>query len=90
MTLDQIGEILGEIRADIKVMKRDLTEDYKQLHGNGQPGLISKHQDLELRVDRLERSLHDIKESKKSRVTLIVGLIGHAIAIGAAIIAYLK
>ena len=33
-----------------------LDNDYRTLHGNGQPGLLSKHTDLEKRVSALEQS----------------------------------
>lgn len=47
---DAIGEVkkkLGEI--DVK-----LDADYHVLHGNGKPGLVSEHSDLEKRVHKLE------------------------------------
>lgn len=49
MEEDRIVELLMEIRGDIQVIKRDLGEDYKVLHGNGHDGLIT-------RVERLERA----------------------------------
>ena len=49
MEEDRIVELLMDIRGDIKVIKRDLGEDYKVLHGNGREGLIG-------RVEKLERA----------------------------------
>ena len=35
-------ERLTELRGDVKTIKSNLAEGYKILHGNGQPGLISR------------------------------------------------
>ena len=35
-------ERLTELRGDVKTIKSNLASDYKILHGNGQPGLISR------------------------------------------------
>lgn len=90
MTLDEISQILIEIRADVKVMKHELGEYYKLLHGNGQPGLLEKHNELVRRVDKIETSFESMKDTKKSHVTIILAIVGHVIAIGTAIIAFLK
>ena len=37
---ESLTEILSEIRADIRIIKHDLAEDYKLLHGNGKGGVI--------------------------------------------------
>ena len=47
---ESLAEILSEIRADIRIIKHDLAEDYKLLHGNGKPGLISDLNLLSTRV----------------------------------------
>ena len=90
MTLDEISQILVEIRADVKVMKHDLGADYKLLHGNGQPGLLEKHNEVVRRVDKIETSIESMKDVKKSHVTIILAIVGHVIAIGAATVAFLK
>ena len=38
----EVLERLTELRGDVKTIKANLAEDYKILHGNGQPGLISR------------------------------------------------
>ena len=38
----EVIERLTELRGDVKTIKSNLAEDYKVLHGNGQPGLISR------------------------------------------------
>jgi hypothetical protein len=38
----EVIERLTELRGDVKTIKSNLAEDYKILHGNGQPGLISR------------------------------------------------
>ena len=38
---------LTAIQAEISGLKSKLAEDYKHLHGNGQPGLIGRVQTLE-------------------------------------------
>lgn len=47
MELDKIYELLMQISGDVKVIKRDLGEDYKVLHGNGHAGLIARVEALE-------------------------------------------
>lgn len=90
MTLDEISQILVEIRADVKVLKHDWGDDHKLLHGNGQPGLLEKHNELVRRVDKIDTSVESMKDAKKSHVTIILAIVGHVIAIGTAIIAFLK
>jgi hypothetical protein len=38
----EVIERLTELRGDVKTIKSNLAEAYKILHGNGQPGLISR------------------------------------------------
>jgi hypothetical protein len=38
----EVIERLTELRGDVKTIKLNLAEDYKILHGNGNPGLISR------------------------------------------------
>jgi len=45
----QIWQKLGEI--DIK-----LNADYRALHGNGSPGLVEKHNELEKRVQSIDQA----------------------------------
>lgn len=80
MTLEDIGDILNEIRSDLKVMRHDLDADYRAIHGNGKPGLIEDVHQLQLRVGRLE-----------TRHSVAREIIGHLITLAAALLAvYLK
>ncbi len=38
----EVIERLAELRQDVKSIKVNLAEDYKILHGNGHPGLVSR------------------------------------------------
>lgn len=38
----EVIERLTELRGDVKAIKSNLAENYKVLHGNGQPGLVSR------------------------------------------------
>ena len=38
----EVIERLSELRGDVKTIKSNLAENHKVLHGNGQPGLISR------------------------------------------------
>ena len=76
MTLEEIGDIVNEIRADIKVMQHDLSADYKAIHGNGKPGLIEDVHQLQVKVEKLE-----------TRHSLTREIIGHLITLLAALLA---
>lgn len=41
---------LSRIEADIQTMKLRLDNDFRSLYGNGHPGLIDRHADLERRL----------------------------------------
>lgn len=41
---------LARIEADIQTMKLRLDNDFRSLYGNGHPGLIDRHADLEKRL----------------------------------------
>lgn len=43
----EVIERLAKIESDLKFIHTDLKEDYKILHGNGQPGLIDRMTVLE-------------------------------------------
>ncbi len=47
MTDEERDRLLIEIRSDIKYIHAALERDYKHIHGNGQPGLLSRVQHLE-------------------------------------------
>ena len=90
MDSDKIADILSEIRADIRVIKHDLAEDYKLLHGNGKPGLVADISALETRVIRLEDSTNSIINDKNRSSKLIIAIIGHIVSIGIAIMSWTR
>lgn len=47
---EKILNLLMEISGDIKVIKRDLGEDYKLLHGNGKAGLVERVTEIETQM----------------------------------------
>lgn len=68
MTNDERDELLIRIDERLKDIREDLKHDYKILHGNGQPGLISKVQALE-----------DQHKSESKHLGIIAGIIAWAI-----------
>ena len=61
MLIDLSKRIEG-VAADVKVIRRDLQEDYKALHGNGQKGLIERVAALENRMDASHGAWQIVKE----------------------------
>lgn len=43
-------ELLRQIYADIQVIKNNLENDYKAIHGNGKPGLLSDMEDAKREI----------------------------------------
>lgn len=60
MTLDDLQKQLTEHEADVidrlGRIETKLDSDFRALYGNGQPGLITKHVQLEQRVSALEQA----------------------------------
>jgi len=75
----EVIERLTRIEENIKQVRDDLQEDYKILHGNGQPGLVQ-------RVTVLETN----QKAKENHVGIIAGIIGFIINAAIAIYAALK
>lgn len=48
------AELLRQIYADIQVIKSNLENDYKALHGNGKPGLLADMEDAKRKICLLE------------------------------------
>lgn len=67
-------ELLLEIHEMLGEMKVKLDADYRVLHGNGQKGLIEKHNDLVRRVDMLEQH-HRADDKNKSALVTWIGLL---------------
>ena len=51
---DSLKDSISELEKSVVELKDHLDADYSALHGNGKPGLIADHQDLEKRVHTLE------------------------------------
>ena len=47
MTNEELGRQLGRIEARLESIDNALKNDYRHLHGNGQPGLLTRVQQLE-------------------------------------------
>ena len=68
MTDAERDELLIRMDERMKSIYEKLDSDYKHLHGNGQPGLLSRVQKLE-----------DWKDAKQKHVGAIVGAIGFVV-----------
>lgn len=55
---DALKDSISEIEKNVVALKDHLDADYSALHGNGKPGLLAEHQDLENRVHALEIKLN--------------------------------
>ena len=75
----EVLERLTRIEENIKSVRNDLKEDYKILHGNGQPGLVH-------RVTVLETN----QKAKENHFGIVAGIIGFIINAAIAIYAALK
>lgn len=78
---DELKNAISELEKNVVQLRGHLDADYSALHGNGKPGLLTEHQDLEKRVSALE-----IKISTQSgiagKITIAVAwLITTAIAV---------
>jgi len=55
--MNKINSTLGKIEGKISSIEDKLENDYHELHGNGQPGLIHKVNELQTKVSNLETEL---------------------------------
>lgn len=51
---DELKSAVSELEKNVVSLKDHLDADYSALHGNGKPGLLAEHSDLEKRVHTLE------------------------------------
>ncbi len=72
-------ERLSRIEENINKLKGDLKEDYKILHGNGQPGLIHRITVLEIN-----------QKAKENHYGMFAGIIGFIVNAALALYAALK
>lgn len=56
MTDNERDNYIIKIAQDVEVIKHDLANDFRELHGNGKPGLIEKVQVLETQMQLLKQS----------------------------------
>lgn len=75
----EVIDRLARIEENIEGLQGKLTNDYKVLHGNGQPGLVD-------RVTALETS----QKSKATHTGFFAGIIGFIVNAAIAIYAALK
>ena len=55
---DSLKDSISELEKSVIELKDHLDADYLALHGNGKPGLLAEHSDLEKRVHALEIKLN--------------------------------
>lgn len=51
---DELKDSISDLEKNVVELKDHLDADYAALHGNGKPGLLVDHQELEKRVHTLE------------------------------------
>ena len=56
MTENERDKLILQIASDVEVIKHDLANDFRELHGNGKPGLIEKVQNLETQIQLIKQS----------------------------------
>lgn len=56
MTDSERDNLIIKIASDVEVIKHDLANDFRELHGNGKPGLIEKVQNLETQFQLMRQS----------------------------------
>ena len=54
---DALKDSLSDLEKSVVELKDHLDADYSALHGNGKPGLLAEHSDLEKRVHTLEMKM---------------------------------
>lgn len=56
-TVDKINAKLNDIEKKLVSVETKLDNDFREIHGNGQPGLVQKFNDLQTKVSNLETEL---------------------------------
>lgn len=84
MTDTQRDALLVRMSQDVAEIKVKLEVDYRALHGNGHPGLIQNHSDLDKRVQTLEDQHKSESKHHGAIAVVIAFIINAAIAIYAA------
>ena len=83
---DDLKNALSTLEKTVVTLKDHLDADYSALHGNGKPGLLAEHQDLEKRVHTLE--LKD--ESNRGFTAWILNFIAWVVTTVVAVYAAIK
>ena len=81
MTNDKLEELMLEIKDDlgkinVKLGKIDtkLDADYHEIHGNGKPGILTKLEDINTRVTKLEE-----KNKHTGTLWIVLGFLANAL-----------
>ena len=84
MTLDDLKKQLSELQSDMADrlgrIETKLDSDFRALYGNGQPGLVTKHIQLEQRVSALEQTARTQSGIAGKIVIAVAWLVTTAIA----------
>jgi len=62
MTENERDNLILKIASDVEVIKHDLAQDFRILHGNGKPGLIEEVQELKTQVQLIKQSQSSWKQ----------------------------
>ena len=82
---DDLKNALSTLEKTVVTLKDHLDADYSALHGNGKPGLLAEHQDLEKRVHTLELKAESNRDFTAWILNFIAWLVTTAVAVYAAI-----
>lgn len=77
---DALKDSISELEKSVVEIKDHLDADYSALHGNGKPGLLVEHQNLEKRVHTLEIKLNTQSGIAGKIVIALAWLVTTAIA----------
>lgn len=86
MTNEQRDKLLIQISCDITEIKTKQNADYKLLHGNGTPGLVTKCEGFDKRITKIE---DDHKKDAK-HYGIIAGVVAFIVNAGIALYAIFK
>jgi len=76
----QMSRFEQEVIDRLARIETKLDNDFRTLHGNGQPGLLAKHNDLERRVTTLEHAFRTQSGVARKIIITLAWLVTTAIA----------
>ena len=82
---DDLKNALSTLEKTVVTLKDHLDADYSALHGNGKPGLLAEHQELEKRVHTLELKAESNRGFTAWILNFIAWLVTTAVAVYAAL-----